>query len=355
MLRAGPSANASVGSCTFTSIYASFPLKLLHPRGSSQDASVRVAKLRELTAASANAAKAVAALYVVGYGGGLVSGDSVSLDVDVGHHCTLLMLTQGSTKVFKMRSSRSIDASLPGLSTRQTFRLLVRPNATLILLPDPVTCFAKSRYVQVQRVDVRCSRTSSLVLLDWYTPGRVHLAAAAAGEAWAFDSYRSRNEVRVGTFLLARDVVHLSQDEEGLPSSLLDVDAQSGAAKTPLARRCEPYTCYAMLILVGPDCQRAIAELKTRWLQVQQRVVPAVRAGVKTSPEAVLWSFSLLPIPTSAIRSEDTTAKQEEPIPDAAILRLAGAETQVVRDWLRDNLSPLMLHVGEDLYRQALG
>ena len=41
-------------------------------------------------------------LYVITFGGGLVEGDNVSLDVKVGEHCTVVVTTQASTKVSKV-------------------------------------------------------------------------------------------------------------------------------------------------------------------------------------------------------------------------------------------------------------
>ncbi|PWO00397.1 UreD-domain-containing protein [Tilletiopsis washingtonensis] len=344
----GPSANVTARDATFTHLFASFPLKLLHPRASSQAASRRTQLAARAREGDGKPLAAVAVLYVVSYGGGLVSGDTVSLDIDVGHGCVLLLLTQGSTKVFKMRQTRiakglgSVPAASPASSTRQTFRMLVRPNASLVLLPDPVTCFAQARYVQTQRFDLRSATTSSLVLLDWFTPGRIHLAKASATgtnasheerpEVWAFESYRSRNEVRVAGHLLARDVLHLAQEDDGLPNDLTEL-----IGGTPLARRCAPYTCYATLVLVGPECRSAMEACRAAFAEVQQRVVPS-----SGRPAPLLWSFTPLTLPNA-------------PAGSAAIVRVAATETQGVRDWLRDHLTELKGLVGEDLYRQALG
>lgn len=43
-------------------------------------------------------------LYVITFGGGLVEGDNVSLDVKVGEQCTVVVTTQASTKVIIQRS-----------------------------------------------------------------------------------------------------------------------------------------------------------------------------------------------------------------------------------------------------------
>lgn len=38
-------------------------------------------------------------LYIITFGGGLVEGDNVAVDVKVGENCTVVVTTQASTKV----------------------------------------------------------------------------------------------------------------------------------------------------------------------------------------------------------------------------------------------------------------
>jgi len=42
-------------------------------------------------------------------------------------------------------------------------------------------------------------------------------------------------------------------------------------------------------------------------------------------------------------------------VPEAAVIRIAGKETESVRVWLRENLEELKKVVGSDLYAVALG
>ncbi|CAN0362792.1 unnamed protein product, partial [Discosporangium mesarthrocarpum] len=46
-------------------------------------------------------------VYVLGYGGGMVCGDRVSLSCHVGPACSAVMATQGHTKIYKRRKSHS--------------------------------------------------------------------------------------------------------------------------------------------------------------------------------------------------------------------------------------------------------
>ncbi|KAK0526173.1 hypothetical protein OC835_005385 [Tilletia horrida] len=252
----------------FSHLEYAFPLKLLHARTSSHNASAQIHN-RNKNKGKDTKSNGVAALYIVSYGGGLVSGDDVSLDLDIGPRCTLLTLTQGSTKVFKMRApsaSPGTGAPVEGW-TAQTLRYLVRPHATLLVLPDPVTPYSAARYAQTQRFDLRDAARCSCVVLDWFTPGRVHYAASSspssslrsAGELWDFAAYSSRNEFRIGGHVVARDVLLLenplfaSGDEYGGGD---DDEEEEERAKRPrpnaLAHAMHPYTAYGTLFLYAP-------------------------------------------------------------------------------------------------------
>ena len=96
-----------------------------------------------------------AAVCLVTFGGGLVDGDRIEVDVEVERGATLLVFTQASTKVFRGSSSQCLRARVDG---------------TLLLLPDPVAAFAGARYTQ--RVDVELGADGACVLFDGYTSGR---------------------------------------------------------------------------------------------------------------------------------------------------------------------------------------
>lgn len=364
------------GRGVFTHLSFTFPLKLMSPVVSSRNATRQTLTQSSAsdTASAATTqespAKVVNAMYVVGYGGGLVSGDSVELDVDVGMGCCLVVLTQGSTKVFKTRVSRPTrgvsTASFTSnrriaeeeevkVATRQNFRFLIRPNSTLVLLPDPVTCFANARYDQIQRFDLRHPSSSSCIVLDWITPGRTavppppsqtkrldHLDSHSSSstphatakdysvpprsaELWEFAFYRSRNELRIAGNVVARDTILLSQSENEL-----FVDPISGQKFTELARRNHPFGCYATLILAGIDAEEVGVKLEGEFEKIQQRPTTSLRE------DEVLWSLSSV---EQGVR----------------VVRMAGRDVEMVRRWLRDRLGGLERVVGRDLYRQALG
>ncbi|WFD35608.1 hypothetical protein MCUN1_002466 [Malassezia cuniculi] len=323
----------------FSQLECEFPLRLLSPYTAAKNATEAAA---EYAANAQLAERGVGVLYVVSFGGGLVSGDAIALDIDVGEETRLIVLTQGSTKVY--REKRGNDPAMAGVPraagpvSSQYMRYIVRPNATLILLADPVTCFARARYSQVQRVDLRSER-SSLVLLDWFTSGRLAVEADSGRvpEFWHFYLYHSRNEVRVAGNVVVRDIQRLEQD---LPEVL-------GQSATDLGKRCAPYTCYATLILYGPECAAMCASLTAEFGQIQQG--QPLRGGSCDAPE-LLWSLSSLQAEPAAGGSQATVSR----LP-GVVVRVAARETDELKRWLYERLGHLRTLVGDDMYRISLG
>jgi urease accessory protein len=191
------------GRTVVTRAYATSPLRLLMP---------------------ANAGDA-AWVYTSSFGGGLVDGDRLVVDADVGPGASVFLSTQASTKVY--RSPR-------GTTTQVHAR--IGAGALLVAAPDPVVCFAESRYQQTQQFDLDAGAT--LVLVDWMTAGR-HVS----GERWAFDEYRSRLHVRQEGRPVVHDAVALL------------------AAHGPLAVRMGRFNVTGVALLLGDRVQSAAAAL----------------------------------------------------------------------------------------------
>lgn len=150
-----PAGGSSLRTMTFQ-----YPLKLISPAPSSTHKSVLV--------------------FLLSYGGGLVGGDKVVLEVTVLAGSRLSLVTQGHTKIFKSPS--------PDVVTSQVMNYKIEKGGALCLLPDPVQPFEDSVYTQTQIF--HAEEGSSLCLLDWVTQGR-----SARGENWSFVSWTGRNEV----------------------------------------------------------------------------------------------------------------------------------------------------------------
>lgn len=166
-------------------------------------------------------------IYTSTYGGGLVAGDHVELDVAVGDRAAAVLTTQASTKVYHQQQ---------GVGATHHLHAQVGTGGLLVLAPDPLTCFADAIYEQRQTFDLDAA--ASLVLLDWFTCGRL-----AGGERWAFERYASRNTVNVA----GRTVI-----DDGLL-----LDRNDGPIDRPhRAGRCN---CFATCYVVG-DALRPRAE-----------------------------------------------------------------------------------------------
>jgi urease accessory protein len=217
------------------------------------------------------------------YGGGLLAGDEISLRLRAGDGTRCVLGTQASTKVY-----RGGDAT-----SRQSVDADVGRGAVLAVAPDPVTCFAGSRYEQRQRF--RLAETASLLLIDWLTSGR-----AARGERWAFGRYRTETRIDVGGTCVARD------------ATLLEAD---GA--TTVAERMGRFDCVASVFLLGPDFTAAAAALLERLAKS-----PVGRRA---------------PLVASA-----------SPLRDGALLRVAGGAAEQVGRFISRCLGPAWDALGED-------
>jgi urease accessory protein len=296
----------------FSKLSSSYPLKLLSPRVAEHG---------------------VAIVYVMSYGGGLVGGDCMQLIVEVGKECKLLLLSQGSTKVFKTRAgnrastrfrrsspkpSPSLSSSLQAVTT-QSMEVSIAPDSALFLLPDPVTCFRSASYTQVQTFHLAGS--ASIVLLDWITSGRKSM-----GEDWDFLRYYSVNEVFVEGRRVARDVLLLDNsflDTQSASSS----NATSRAPLRTLKDRLAPYSCYAMLLLYGPQTHGVVTDLQAKY-----RTISIFK---RAAPERFLWSLT--------------------PVDDGkgSVIRAAGVDTEDVKNWFKEVLRGLEAVVGIDEYRKV--
>ena len=170
------------------------------------------------------------------YGGGLVGGDAISIRVKVGGGACAFVSTQASTKVY--RSSRGADVEL---------QADIAKNGTLVVVPDPVVCFAASQYRQEQRIDI--ADGGGVVLVDWLSSGR-----RAAGERWAFDEYVSRTSVRYGGRLVVYDSLALR------------------AADGDLAIRMGRFDVLALVVMVG-----GVIRSEAGWVAEQVNARPIVR------------------------------------------------------------------------------
>jgi len=210
------------GRTVATRAFASTPLKLLNPQLPGP----------------------AAWIYAATYGGGLVGGDRIDLDIDVGGGSRVVLTTQASTKVYRSP-----------LESSQHLRARVRDDALLVVAPDPLVCFAGAHYAQRQEFDL--DGAASLACIDWITAGRHR-----SGERWAFARYASRLRVRrAGRLVLA----------DGLT-----LDPVDGAVD----ERMRQFNCVATAVFTGPLAPPAVQSLDTNNADLLLSVAPLRDGGV---------------------------------------------------------------------------
>jgi urease accessory protein len=194
-------ATASERRTVLTTVRADSPLKLIQPvfHGTTS-----------------------AAVCVVTFGGGLVDGDRIELDIVVERGATLVAFTQSSTKVFRGASSQIVRAKVDG---------------TLVWLPDPVAAFGSSRYTQ--RIDVDLGPSGACVLLDGFTAGR-----AAFGERWVMNGLDLRTRITHEGRTVLNDALRLD-----------DADGS-------IVERAGPYDAFATLVAVGSAAHPVIQAIE---------------------------------------------------------------------------------------------
>jgi urease accessory protein len=256
------------------------------PRGSTVTRAYAESPLKWLTPANRGTA---AWLFAASYGGGLVGGDHLSIEVDVDPGAAALLSTQASTKVYR---------SPAGASARLAAR--VGADGVLVSLPDPVVCFASSDYRQTQAFTIHPS--AGLVALDWVTSGR-----RGAGERWVFDAYASTTVLRVGERLVLHDAVRLSASDGNLGARAGRIDV------------------LAAVVIAGE-----------RLAAMAAGVMANVAARPVERRAAVLVSAAPLPGQANA--------------PPGCVLRVAGTEVEEVRRLLRTLLDFVPGLLGDDLW-----
>jgi urease accessory protein len=227
-------------------------------------------------------------VYMSSYGGGLVDGDRVSLDVSVGRGATAYLSTQASTKVYRSQHG-----------TASRLDALVADDALLVFAPDPVVCFAGARYRQSQRITLE--PRGALVLVDWVTSGR-----RVAGERWQFEEYTAHTEVDAAGRRAVYDTLSLRAAHGPLDVRLgrfdvlalvvvagerLDAQARmvtTRVEQTPVARRAEVVMSAAPLRTGG--CAVRIAGPSVEQVgRIIERVLAFVPPLLGDNPWARKW------------------------------------------------------------------
>ncbi|CAM9461275.1 unnamed protein product, partial [Ascophyllum nodosum] len=247
------------GKTVITTAYSRYPLKFVSATRACQGACAWV--------------------YFLGYGGGAVCGDNVTVRCHVNQDCTAALTTQGSTKVYK-RTARSRESRVLGCEVdcqRASQSLLARvcSGALLAMVPDPVTCFEDASFRQHQRFLLE--RGASLVLVDWITSGRM-----SRGEGWAFERLESRNEIMTQSLAEAE-----RQGQAGTWEPLvLDSLVLEEIPGLSIRDRMLGMNVVGVVILVGPRVERAVSVLLQREARRRKRFPTGLEDPTKDTKDA---------------------------------------------------------------------
>ena len=219
------------------------------------------------------------------YGGGLVDGDRVALEVDVDAGATCVVTSQAAQKVYRGASS-------------QTTTVRVHAGATALVVPDPVVPFRGAVFAQKTRVEL--GDGASLALLDCVTAGRI-----AYGERWAAERIETTLEV-----------------------------ARAGGAS---ASEPVPGACTLLLL------DRVIIERASR-----MRRFDALATALLVGPRfADLAAAELARIAAEPVAKRAPLVVAASPLADGAIVRIAGVIDDVVAA-ARAVVRPACTRAGED-------
>ncbi|EME85892.1 uncharacterized protein MYCFIDRAFT_64719 [Pseudocercospora fijiensis CIRAD86] len=282
-----------------------YPLKLVYPapvRTTSEDADL------------------VHTVYLLTYGGGLVAGDTIDLHVHLDETTKLILLTQGSTKLFKS----------PGrdILSKQSMTVDLTPASGLCYLPDPVQPFEKSCFEQRQIYNIHLPTskehgTGSLCVLDWVSNGR-----PANGENWSFYRYGSRNEIYLqnpaGTRrLLLRDNMLLDQDE----------------GQGDVAIRMDGLAVYATLILYGPMYSALGRFIMSEFKQLPRIGGRKWDSGSDSEDEETLDPLVVQRVKRQRLEAANKVTWSAASIRGCVVVKFAAPALESARRWLHTVLS----------------
>ncbi len=197
--------------------------------------------------------------YVLGYGGGLISGDSISLHINVKPNASLVVTSQSTSKAFKSIKGR--DATF--VKTQAT----VGKGGLLFLVPQPMQCFGGSTLEQKTEVILDggiCNQNvgsdgmepidPSLVLVDWYTGGRKNMD----GGLWNMNSFHTTTLISYSKKTLFSsnddDISTNSESTSRLDGAndLVFRDATRLSGGPDLVRHMRRFNIVCMVVLLGP-------------------------------------------------------------------------------------------------------
>lgn len=188
--------------------------------------------------------------------GGVLGGDRLELDVQVGASARVQLTTTGATRLYRSR------AGLPPATQRTSIR--VEADGLLEYVPDPLIPFAGSRYCQDTRIEL--APGAGLFWWETVAPGR-----DARGEMFAYDLLQITLELTAAGRLVALERMRLEPALRPLSSPA----------------RLGPYRYFASLYICRADLDAA------RWVALEAQLSEEAQRRSRSGME--VWGVSALP------------------------------------------------------------
>lgn len=197
----------------------------------------------------------------------------------------------GAKAVFMSQASTKVYGSED--ECRQVIKAHVGAGGVLYSIPDPVVCFSGAKFYQSQTFTIE--ENASLLMIDTLHCGRNH-----SGERWAFDSYK--NEIHI-----------LKKNKKVFVESLL-LDKTCGDLKMRQSR----FNALSLLFMMGPAFKINMNEIHDS-------------------------------ISDQSLKSQDDFVFSASPLEDdGLVIRMAAVSTETMSEALREILSFLPQHLGDD-------
>lgn len=217
------------------------------------------------------------------YGGGILQGDCIGLDIRCGDRTGLLLKSQANTHVYKNENGKEAVQTLTGECGA---------DAVVHVLPEPLVLHAGAVFRQEQFWNI--SASTDFILADWMQSGR-----SESSEQFAFDRFESLVCVSVE----GRPVL-----EEHFSCRPAEDDIRSPAVFGP-------YDLMLNVYLLGPAARRHLEPLRP-FLDFQQYHTDALPQSSNRPIPETLCALNELPYGGYILRCLARTRRQLQPIID---------------------------------------
>ena len=195
--------------------------------------------------------------------GGVLAGDRLSLDLEIGPRARAQVTSTGATRLYRSRAGSS--------AAEFSAHVLIRERALLEYLPDPLIPFAGSRFRQNTVVNLEDG--AGMFWWETVAPGR-----EARGEVFSYDALDFRFALRATGIPVAIEHCHLDPLARPLASPA----------------RLGPYRYFSSFFI----CRAGTSEGTWRDLEKQLQEL-----GRKLSSPVIIWGLGRLPAHGLVVRA----------------------------------------------------